>query len=417
MRTIFLILIIFFIWVSKRFFNNSAKNLPRTTILIILTSSVFLSLLIQKVININNVTDFNLKKFKNPLYEEFLDIGDNYDLDLSFTKTAWIQRGPNNYKVNSLFQEKEKSIDILFFGDSTIAWGLIPNVLEQITGKKVAVYAYESNVLTKKTSKLFNKISKYYLKENGLIIFSFTGNFLMRNPNSALVSKKELNEMISWSSNDFKEFAQKNEKDMVKKYVSLDTYKILFEKYISFNTYRLFYEELSNDLKNKYYFFLKSPLFYSKYIEPIINLELSVKKQIHENSKIKFIRWDMRTITEYNKGFKFKSRYSDKIPSVAMINKNVQINAEAASQIYGQNKIYMVPLFMHHKFYLKSRNIYLSYYKNLGFKLCDLGTFQSKKDKYTMQGARHMGNEGGLMQSILIGKWLEKYFKVNLQNE
>ena len=70
----------------------------------------------------------------------------------------------------------------------------------------------------------------------------------------------------------------------------------------------------------------------------------------------------------------------------------------------------MVPLYHKEKKYVKSRNNYYSYYKQLGFELFDLGVFQPKKHAYTMQSGSHMGNTGGLMKSILIGKWLQEYF-------
>ena len=399
LRTIPLLIvsIIFLAWISRYFFNYTTNTLSNRKIFIILATAITFSLSLQTIIHIPETSETSGKKFSNPLYRKFVSLGNKNGLDLSFTKIVWVQRGPNNYKINTIFEEKEKSIDILFLGDSSIAWGLIPKVIEQMTGKKVAVYAYESNVLTEKTSKLFNKISEYYLKDNGLVIFSFDNWTLTKDPSFVKISKKQCDEIISWQEKDFIAYATQNEKSF-------------YQKYLSYSAFQSLYNEKSEYLKTKYGLHLKSPSFYEEYIEPIINPVLHVTKSVNKNEKTKFMRWDMDSITEYNLEFKSKSLYSEIMPKRPMVNKNVEINAKAASNIYGKNKIYMVPLFNNNNSYKTSRNIYYTYYKKLGFKLSDLGLFQPKKDGYTMQAKSHMGNEGGLMKSILIGKWLKRYF-------
>ncbi len=394
-----IISIIFFSWISRYFFNRTEHNLPNIKILIILIASIILSLLLQNFIHLKTNISFTDKKFQNPLYEQYIKIAHKNNLDLSFTKTTWIERGPNNYKINTIFNEKSKSIDIIFFGDSSIAWGLIPNVIEQMTDKKVAIYAYESNVLTEKTAKLFNKISEYYLKDDGLAVFSFDNWTKDKDPSFVKISKKECDEIIKWKKNDFINYVKKSEKS-------------IYDKYFSYSAFKKFYDEKSEYLKTQYGLLLRAPSFYEIYLEPMVNPKLAQNKAVNKNNDTKFIRWDRNTITEYNTNFKFKSVHSEVMPKSPMVNKNVEINAQAAFQIFG-NKIYMVPLFSNHTHYEISRNMYYTYYQGLGFKLCDLGKFQPKNEAYTMQAASHMGNTGGLMQSILIGKWLKEYYLDN----
>ena len=403
--------ILFFTWTSRVFINSTIYNLPKIKIVIILCSSIFFSLLLQKFIYINKPFGFQTEKFQNPLYDKFVKIADYNNLNLSFTKEAWVQRGPNNYKINTIFEEKAKSIDILFFGDSSIAWGMIPKVIEQMTGKKVAVYAYESNVLTVKTSKLFNKVSQYYLKDNGLVIFSFDNWTQDKEPNNVIISKKQCDEIISWKDDDFKKYAKKQERKQERKSIKpIKKQEKFYHKYLSFNAFQSLYKQKSEYLKSEYGLFLKSPSFYEEYLEVVINPKLYKNKNKNKNKKTKFIRWDLDSITQYNPNFTYKSIYSKVMPTEPIVNKNIELNARAASKIYGKNKIYMVPLYYKEKKYVKSRNNYYSYYKQLGFGLSDLGAFQPKKHAYTMQSGCHMGNTGGLMKSILIGKWLQEYF-------
>ena len=399
--SVLIICIIVFTWVSRYFFNLTESKLPNVKILIILVVSIVLSLMLQSIVFLQPDFSFKEKEFRNPLYRAYMDIAKKNDLDLSFTEKVWIQRGPNNYKINTIFNKEPKSLDIIFFGDSSIAWGLIPNILEQMTGKKIAMYAYESNVLTAKTARIFNKISKYYLKDDGLVVFSFINGLQDKDPNSAIISKKELDEMLKWSEKDFENYVKKSE---------MTTYK----KYFSYKAFKSFYDEVSEYLKVEKGLHLKAPSFYKAYVEPLINPKLAKNKAINKNQETKFLRWDMDSITEYNPKFTLKSIHSERMPSTVLVNKNIERNSQATSEIYG-HKIYMVSLFNNHATYIKSRNIYYTYYKDLGFGLCDLGFLQPKNEAYIMQSGNHMGNTGGLMKSILIGKWLRELDKKSAQ--
>ena len=361
-----------------------------------LLSSIVIALAIQLFIAPKHASNFNEKKFKNPLYEEFVTIANAHNLDLSFTQTCWIERGPINYKINSIFKEAPKSVDILFIGDSSIAWGLIPRVISQQTGKKVAMYAYESNFLTQKTAKLFDKISKYYLKEDGIVILAFENSTQKKDPNAVHISKEAYAEIMQWEEKDFTHYAKKHERS-------------LFDRYFSYHAFKTFYDETSEYLKTKYHLSLKSPKFYSKYVEPIINPKLAKNKAQNKNKETQFLRWDMDTITLYNPNFHLKSIHSEVMPKQPFVNKNVSLNAKASANIHG-HKIYLIPTYGKHQYYKEARNMYYSYYQALGFELCDLGMYQTKEDAYLMQGGSHMGNTGGLMKSILMGKWLQEYY-------
>ena len=145
--------------------SKSKNRTPDSAIIFILIWAIILALAIQIFNKMNSSAKNYLKKFSNPLYSNFMEIGKKYHLDLSFTKQVWEQRGPIDFKKNTIYSKAKKSLDIIFFGDSLIAWGLIPSVIEQLTGKKIAIFAYENNFLNQETVKIFNQISSYYLKK------------------------------------------------------------------------------------------------------------------------------------------------------------------------------------------------------------------------------------------------------------
>jgi len=145
-------------------------------------------------------------------------------------------------------------------------------------------------------------------------------------------------------------------------------------------------------------------------MEPLINPAWNKVKFSREDEGVQYIRWGMDTVTEYNERFNNFSIYSDLMPLKPVLNFNLKTNAKAARNIFDGKMVYMVPLFNYKNSYSRSRNFYYTYYQNLGFDICDLGLLHPKKNGYVMELGSHMGNEGGLMKSILIGKWLKGYF-------
>jgi len=328
-----------------------------------MTTLLFM-LLLQGSIQAEAKINFEKAKFQNPMHKKFSEIAKKNNLDLSFTETVWAQKGkepvswgPNNYKINTLFLEKPKSIDILFFGDCTISWGMIPQVIEQMTGKNVAMYAYASNVMTVKTAELFRKIADYYLKDDGVVIYSFSNWALQKDSQIVATSVKEYDEMVKWTEDEFKKFALKDKKSSYE------------------NTFR-------------------------EYAKPAANKE----------GKIQYLRWDMDALTEYSPNFSLKATHSDIMPKSITRHGALQNNAEAISKVFSGEEIFMIPLYSADHHYLTSRTIYYSYYQKLGFKIADMGLFMPIEDSYTMENHRHMANTGGLMMSILIGKWFKHYY-------
>lgn len=411
------------------FLSKSKKdNCTESNIILLILSTVIFSLLLQKFILKTDYFNVSGDIFENPLYTKFERIAIENNLDLAYTKNTWIDNSPVSYKKSGLYLEEPKSIDILFFGDSTIAWGFIPGVVEQMTGKKVGVYAFESNLLTAKTSQLFNRIAKYYLKNDGIAIFCFDNWTKSQSPNSVNISQKDFDEMASWSDEKFKQYViqyriqtlalnqiqKTHDTDQNKSFaqavnptVNSNSASINNSNY-SFAIYQKTHDEIINNLKENYHLQLKSPHLYFDYIEPILNPIIHKAKMQNQNKDTLHIRWDYNSLTHFNPNFEDISIHSNSSSFTNLNDTNIKLNALEASKIRVAKKIYVVPLFTKESSYKESRDIYQTYYKNLEFDLCDLGTIQAYENGYEMQSRAHMGNTGGLMQSILFAKWLQK---------
>jgi len=357
-----------------------------------------------EVPNTSTTTDPTKTKFLNPLYDEYQTIAKKNNLDLSFTKYTWIQRFELDFKKNPIFKEKKNSIDILFIGDSSIAWGLIPKVIEQLTGKKTAMVAYESNLLNKQTSKIYSLIADYYLKEDGILIYSFDSWTLSQHPTKPPKTIKGQLELSKYTVKEFEAFAKNFQKNFQKNF---------FHSYLSFESFNSLYKNFSTYLKLNLGLYLKSPNIYSNYIEPQLNPKFYAKKTENQDKNIKFLRWDDTTITQYNPAFTLKSIYSNAMPTKPLKNKFALKNANYSSNIKAKYKIYMVPIYSSHELYKLSRNIYYTYYKNKGYTLCDLGLLHPKDTSFTIQAYSHTGNEAGLQKTILIAKYINNFLVKN----
>ncbi|ASM37483.1 hypothetical protein [Campylobacter sputorum] len=400
--SVFLLLIAFYHLKNITYVTNHS-------IIAMIFVSLICIFLVQKTVMIQKSSEFlssDSKVFLNPFFDEYIKIAKHYNLNLNFTEKVWKERGPNDFMIHEIFKEKPKSIDILMFGDSSLAWGVIPQVIEQLTDKKVAIYAYESNLLNVKSSKLFNKLASYYLKDDGMIIYAFAAWTQNKTANDLLISKETCDKIANFSFDEFKEFTNK----------IIDENKIsFFDKYLSLNSFKAKFDEISKYLGSNYDLKLISPNIYGNYLEPIINKEWHTIKNKNTNKDTIFLRWDKKSITQHSTKFNngiFKD-FNQSLINKNFSDGNISINSKEATKISGKDRIYMKPFYTENdQFWL---NVYDKYYKDSGFIFANLTPYALSLEKelnikIIMQGGTHTGNTGGLIESIAIAKWINDFY-------
>jgi hypothetical protein len=112
-------------------------------------------------------------RYQNPLYGRLLELPAARGLDLSFLRTVTEDRVGPGPLANPLFEAPPHSYDVILFGDSTLAWGTLPQVVAQRAGLEVGLFAYESNFLNRRMVPIYDAIARTYLKPGGLAVFSF----------------------------------------------------------------------------------------------------------------------------------------------------------------------------------------------------------------------------------------------------
>jgi len=113
------------------------------------------------------------QRYANPLYEQLVAMPAARGLDLAFLRAVTEDRVGPGPLANPLFESAPHSYDVILFGDSTLAWGTLPQVIAQRARLKVGLFAYESGFLNRRMARIYDAIARTYLKPGGLAVHSF----------------------------------------------------------------------------------------------------------------------------------------------------------------------------------------------------------------------------------------------------
>jgi len=121
-------------------------------------------------------------KFVNPIYSRLLAIGEREGFDVSFTREVVNQRNVSTID-HPMFSMPEHGVDVLIFGDSTAAWGITPQVIEAVSGLRVAMFAVEGMPLNEALcTTFFRALIDKYLAPDGRTLFYFSPGNILRDP-------------------------------------------------------------------------------------------------------------------------------------------------------------------------------------------------------------------------------------------
>ena len=112
-------------------------------------------------------------RYQNPLYARLVAEPAARGLDLSFLRAVSEDRVGPGPLANPLFQAAPHSYDVILFGDSTLAWGTLPQVIAQRSKLKVGLFAYESSFLNRRMARIYDALARTYLKPAGFAVYSF----------------------------------------------------------------------------------------------------------------------------------------------------------------------------------------------------------------------------------------------------
>ncbi len=116
--------------------------------------------------------DKTLHRVGNPLYPKMVEVARPYGFDVSFMQNPIHQRS-NNLFDSEVFTKPPKYYDVIIFGDSALVWSFSPQIVAQASGKRVAFIGCESAYANKGMIRFAERISRTYLKDDGLAVFLF----------------------------------------------------------------------------------------------------------------------------------------------------------------------------------------------------------------------------------------------------
>ena len=358
----------------------------------------------------------------NPLYEDLKKIGAPLGLNMEFAKQAVVYRlSFPRIEDSYVLSSPARSYDVLIVGDSSVAWGLIPEVIEQITGLSVGVFAAEGLTLNKTTAKVIRNVALHFLKENGLLILAF-GDWTQEQPadSKVLVSTQWMEKVAAMSPAEFASF-------IVPKNIQTESAQTPTRclSFLGFQEWRGIHGRVKAFVANDLGLSLNQSQFYAEYVEPFTNPVWHWIKKINLILIQGYLRWNNRSITVLLKDldqieelkrfrdagkleqFKVRSRRSLSPPNPSYRNVNVEQVAAIIKDI-PRRKAVLVHFHSQESTYVKLRSIYNTYYRSSA-SLIDLGREHPADAAYPMDQKGHMINIGGMYESVSLGLYLKQH--------
>lgn len=381
-------------------------------------ASIVLALVIGIAVSITlNVRDRSRKAAEaaseqfigNPLDDEFKKIGARNGLNMNFTATSVCNKDLNfDFKRHPVLTSPRHSYDVLIVGDSSMAWGIIPEVIEQLTGLSVGLFAMEALTLNTTVAGVINNMSDYYLRPGGLLVFGF-GNWTQEQgaDSKVLVQTEWMNKVSKMNHGEFANFIEREKKSQNG---GGGGQPENCSSILKFPYYRGKFLSVKETLSTKYNLALFQCQVYFDYVEKFTNPRWYIVKRIMK-AKIKcYLRWNNRSLTMHTLDLGIKSKYSDAPADPKYTNKDIAIVSSIIKKI-DCRKAYLVHILSDDSIYARLRSIYEKYYKgSLG--IIDLGKEHPVNETYPMDEKGHSVNQTGLMESILIGNFLKKNYAV-----
>ncbi|HON80364.1 MAG TPA: hypothetical protein PK544_17870 [Spirochaetota bacterium] len=377
---------------------------------------------------------------ENPIYPAMKRVAAPYGLDVSYMKNIREVHflGEMVSLPSALFCHKKNSLDVIFFGDSSIRWSLIPQVVEQMTGLKVGVFALRGMYLNAKTLKTLARLRNFYLKKNGLSVFSFHLWTQEKDP-GIFRWEDDLSLVANMSDSSFRNFALKRFAQCNSCSEKQAAYRAGFEnggKYLFTEEAYREYEQHIRGIEA----FLKEQggmglpprnslhVQVSNFFNPDWYITKRPKKDTtdtaHQDNAYRlklpgggrpiagstsWIRWDARSIIKYQGTPQSRSMYSNEpFDPAAVIPGEAVTNAKALLSFPGR-KAYVICLYSEQGQYRKARTYYERLYRG-HLECIDLGKHHPRSESFPMDNLHHLVNEGTLQGTILLGTWLKAHY-------
>lgn len=395
--------------------------------------------------NTRDETPDTEQKPNNPLFAEYKRRAQQMNINLDFTAVVRALV-PYDSRLNKdsldleIFCEEPRSLEVLLIGDSTMAWGVIPSVVEQRTGRKTGMFAMRSMYLNVRSMRLVQRLQRYYLKEGGITLFGFAIWTQLQEPD--IVRRSELFKLTEYSDEEFERFVAQRRAScdpsaaepvpVPERRLPMTAEPRMFSR-ASLEEYTKELDEVREDLRQRVGSLRESTLSrqFRQWAHPAwFNVHTPAQPaepprtapgrtmrpdlygDYRENISLRsfqFVRWDHQTLTATGP-FVLRS-----IPSHApfdpnfTVNENHRVNARSLLQVPGR-KAFIITIYPEHRSYIVQRSIYNLLYKE-HLELVDLGVMHPPDASFSMDNEGHPANLGGLEKSLMIAEWLQKNVK------
>ncbi|MGE0171438.1 MAG: hypothetical protein AB7T49_01575 [Oligoflexales bacterium] len=295
-----------------------------------------------------------------------------------------------------LFSERHK-VDVIVFGDSSAYYSLVPEIIREVSGKKVALFASPGTYANRRTARLMKVIASKFLKEGGLAIFCFIPNYYEQDPNDP-GRNKLIYPLIYGTEQEGEKYLDKNGSD------NILNFRFFFRKKHVDGFARMLDRNVKSTLP--WFFDLRLPDldFYYRAILPISSPDLFRQKVLEDQTRYRWENDPTHGLIFLAKPNYFSQHWEGK--SKTSLSDKFRINVNALKSVTPKVG-FLVP-------FSTSADYVLSLRANLGASTSFLNIFEPGLNlpadvQVPMEESMHTANEGAFIQSILLGKWIKNF--------
>ena len=353
--------------------------------------SLIASGLMGRVMKESTLLDDGTGSAPNPIKTELDTFANQHQLDLSSFDSIRYGRFYQPEDLLSL-STKPKSLDVLIFGDSSVMMGLIPEVVKQSTGLNIGYFHYPALTVNESLFNLIEYTTAHLLKEQGVVIFMFNRNF--------------------WSKGFYTQQENQTLEEIVQNpqlHFTLDTTDCLFCP----QTQLAYTEAINSSSRSIPFIGSLEPLsvpFYNLFLEQHISPKaykrrLKNKKQDGEHAHFLI---EPNTVFIYKKNAVEISKRQQPESLGPLKSNHLTKIAEAMTRIK-HPVVVALPLTTEDSMFVFFQQLQQQYFsKHL---LMDMNALLPPDWIVDAKNRTHLANLGAFQQSLLMAKWLKRYFQ------
>lgn len=325
------------------------------------------------------------------------------NVDLSFLDG--IRQG-RHYSLaeNPIFSAEAGSLDVLLIGDSSVSWNLMRPLIEQRSGLRVGLLAYEGLTATKDFADLLRLELLQKLKPDGLLLLSFS-DWNWSKPASETLKHDYLRKRSEALVDGISSAGAEDDARSDDRKSWSERLRGLVGRPFSRADVRAFTARRDARMLSLPHLTLPSLDLYSTWVEPVYAPRLAAKKAPAPTDQHFMLYGHEALVRHSRKGVRVRPHRDEPSSSDLDLASNIVANGRRYADLWPNTAI-VIPLCVGdrvQKVRAMARTIFPSN------KVIDLAMLLPPGEEVEFSDSFHLVNTGGFRASIVLGQWLKEH--------